>query len=295
LRLVLLTPARLGSFELEVYDSLISAPEVDVVGAIVDARLPLSPAGKVRRELRRGRGAYVVVMSLQGLAAGVRTAEPARRYLTRRGIDAIETADLYAPETLDEIRSRRPDCLVRSGFGIIKEPVLSLAPLGVLSYHHGNIRRYRGAPVGFWELYNHEPTIGVTVQILTPVLDGGQIVVERTLRIAEWDTWRSLTRRLYAASTDMMLEACLALAAPSFTPETVPPAALGELFTLPTVRQWLTLQVRLLQRRAPRRRQRTPFARPRDNRRESLPQSAGGGLVNPSLDANATPTSLPGR
>jgi folate-dependent phosphoribosylglycinamide formyltransferase PurN len=294
-KIVLLTPQRLDSFELAVYDSLISAPEVDVVGAVVDARPPLSPVGKVRRELRRGRGAYVVVMSLQGLAAGVRTAEPARDYLTRRGIDAIETADLYAPETLDEIRSRRPDCLVRSGFGIIKEPVLSLAPLGVLSYHHGNIRRYRGAPVGFWELYNDESTIGVTVQILTPVLDGGQIVLERSLRIAEWDTWRSLTRRVYSASTDMMLEACLAVAAPSFTPETVPPAELGELFTLPTFRQWLTLQVRLLRRRAPRGPQRTQFRRRCDNRGESPRRNTGGGQVDPSLEANATSTSLPGR
>ena len=33
------------------------------------------------------------------------------------------------------------------GFGIVKEPLLSLASQGILSYHHGNMRKYRGQPV----------------------------------------------------------------------------------------------------------------------------------------------------
>lgn len=36
----------------------------------------------------------------------------------------------------------------------------------MLSYHHGDMRRYRGQPPGFWELYNGEREIGVTVQRL---------------------------------------------------------------------------------------------------------------------------------
>jgi methionyl-tRNA formyltransferase len=73
----------------------------------------------------------------------------------------------------------RPDLLLLiGGFGIIKAPLLDLAPQGVLSYHHGDMREYRGQPPAFWELYNGEKPNRVTVQRLSPGIDCGQPIVE---------------------------------------------------------------------------------------------------------------------
>jgi methionyl-tRNA formyltransferase len=73
---------------------------------------------------------------------------------------------------IENIRKFKPDILLLiDGFGIIKEPLLKITPLGVLSYHHGNMQKYRGEPPAFLELYNNENEMGITVQILSSGLE----------------------------------------------------------------------------------------------------------------------------
>ncbi len=250
MRLFLLVGPTLDDFWLEVLEPLLESREIEIVGACVDRRPPAPRLRKLRSEVRKGRGGYVVVMAANSLLGRHRCrARPAAEYLREHGIDALETDDLYSTGTLSHISARRPDCMFRSGFGLIREPVLSMAPKGVISYHHGDIRRYRGQPVAFWEIYNGERELGVTVQVLSPRLDAGKIVVERAVPIRRSDSWRALERRARAASTSMVLAACLLLADPGFAPTVVPDAQLGVLYTLPTLRQWLTAQRRVLTRR----------------------------------------------
>lgn len=68
------------------------------------------------------------------------------------------------------------DFLVRSGFGIIRGSVLEAPEYGVFSYHHGDLREYRGRPAGFWEFMPDADTIGVTLQQLTDELDSARII-----------------------------------------------------------------------------------------------------------------------
>jgi methionyl-tRNA formyltransferase len=182
----------------------------------------------------------VAVKSLQTLLGRRRTAEgvAADAYFRERGVPTLAVDDLYAPATVEYIRRAHPTCLFRSAFGIIHEPVLSLASRGVLSFHHGNLRRYRGIQVGFWELYHHEHEQGVTVQILKEELDAGDVVVEKTIPIRPTDSWRSLQQRAYAESTEMLYEACERLTDPDFRPVEVPQNELGVVYTPPNFRQW---------------------------------------------------------
>jgi methionyl-tRNA formyltransferase len=221
-----------------------------VVGACVDTRKPMPILSRLRRELKKGRGGYVAVMAVS-LAARTLTDRsiPTTQYLRERGVEVREVEDLYALATLEFIKETRPDCIARFGFGLIREPVLSLAPKGVISYHHGDIRRYRGQPVAFWELYAGERELGVTVQILSEKLDAGKIVIEKPVAIRLNDTWHSLEQRAYDESKSMMLEACLLLDRDGFHPEVVQENELGSLNTIPNLRQWATLQARVLSRR----------------------------------------------
>ncbi|MFC3960249.1 formyltransferase family protein [Halovivax cerinus] len=132
---------------------------------------------------------------------------------------------------IDRIDAAGVDVLFRRGFGILKGDVLTTPPHGVLSYHHGDVREYRGRPPGVWEFANGERTAGVTLQRLTETLDGGEIVVEKRVDIDDLATWQAVERRLFERSTDMLATACERLAEPSFEPTTV--EALGELYTCP--------------------------------------------------------------
>jgi len=118
---------------------------------------------------------------------------------------------------------------IRFGFGFIVGPVLSAFEHGVLSYHHGDLREYRGQPMGFWEFVEGAETAGVTVQQLTDELDAGRVAARTTVPIADCRTWGAVKRRLYDASTDMLPEAVRAVR----TGESHPPERLGDVYTLP--------------------------------------------------------------
>ena len=251
MRLFLLTAATLDDFFAEALASVLDASDIEVVGALLEVPRETSMRRRLRGELRKGRGGYVLVMGAGRVARRFHAGgTPAGPFLEARGVPTWPARDLYAPEALAQIRATEPDCLFRSGFGLIREPVLSLAPKGVLSYHHGDIRRYRGQPVGFWELFNGEAEMKVTVQILSAELDAGRIVLEQPLPIRHGESLRSLEGRAYRLSAHMLLEACRRIDRSGFEPEVVPEQELGDLYTLPNLRQWLLLHARVLRRKA---------------------------------------------
>jgi hypothetical protein len=132
-------------------------------------------------------------------------------------------------ETVERIE-RETDVVVRFGFGILQGGVLDAPRHGVLSFHHGDIRAYRGRPAGFWEFLQEECVAGVTLQRLTPELDGGAIVAFDTVDITDAPTWQTVRERLFVASLDLLAEGIASLEAGDEPDE---PDTLGTLYTVP--------------------------------------------------------------
>ena len=64
-------------------------------------------------------------------------------------------ADYINETDLKTIKESEVDILVRIGFRILKGEILTIARYGVWSYHHGDNKKNRGGPPGFWEtVYN---------------------------------------------------------------------------------------------------------------------------------------------
>lgn len=72
----------------------------------------------------------------------------------------------------------RPDAVFNLHTGILRGDVLTLPPLGVWSFHHGDPQRYRGSPPGFWEIYDGAPETGAVLQKLEERLDDGVVLRE---------------------------------------------------------------------------------------------------------------------
>ena len=134
-------------------------------------------------------------------------------------------------EVIDHIESAAVDVLFRRGFGILQGDILTAPRYGVLSYHHGNIREYRGVPPGVWEFAHDESSAGITLQRLNETLDGGEIVVEKDVMIDDLPTWQAVERRLFDRSTDMLATACRRLRDPEFEPTVA--EELGPMYTCP--------------------------------------------------------------
>jgi folate-dependent phosphoribosylglycinamide formyltransferase PurN len=242
MRAVFLTATALTPYEQEVILPFLSGGEHTVAVAAIDARPPKPAGARLRENLRKGRGAYVAVMALNLLTRS--RGASATEFFADHDIPVLVTDDPYGEETRAKLGELQPDVLLlTSGFGIVREPLLSLAPHGVLSYHHGDMRRYRGQPPALWEIYNGESEMGVTVQRLNAALDAGEPIVERRIPIEPGDTVRSLRTRAYTGTADMMIEAVDLLASPGFSPALV--ETLGPVYTLPNLRQWLALNAKV--------------------------------------------------
>lgn len=133
------------------------------------------------------------------------------------------------PEEVVESITPHADVAIRFGFGFLVGPILSELDYGVLSYHHGDLREYRGKPMGFWEFVHGGDTVGITVQQLTEKLDGGRIAALKTVPIGDLHTWGAIRRRLFDWSDDMLVTAVENLREGAVRE----PESLGDLYTLP--------------------------------------------------------------
>jgi methionyl-tRNA formyltransferase len=89
-------------------------------------------------------------------------------------------ADLHDPECLATLRAFAPDLGVVAGTYILKDAVFSIPRLGSINLHSGKAPEYRGAAPAFWELYNGEREVGITVHRVATALDAGDILLQET-------------------------------------------------------------------------------------------------------------------
>ena len=87
----------------------------------------------------------------------------------------------HAPETIALIREVDADLAVIYGTNIIKETVFKLPRLGSINLHQGLAPYYRGGPPVFWELYNGESEVGLTVHYVAAKVDSGDIILQQTV------------------------------------------------------------------------------------------------------------------
>tara|TARA_B100001142_G_scaffold322598_1_gene371133 strand:+ start:501 stop:2207 length:1707 start_codon:yes stop_codon:yes gene_type:complete len=83
----------------------------------------------------------------------------------------------FTEADLLKISEAKLDCIIRCGSGILKGKILNLPKFGILSIHHGDNRKNRGGPTGFWEVINNDPSSGFIIQKLNNELDGGEVLI----------------------------------------------------------------------------------------------------------------------
>ena len=205
MRVAVLSGRDLDDFPQAVLAPLLRRNRHTVVGCPIDARLLPSLPKRLWRNRPGGHGGYVVVIAATLALRRHRATVQAEELLLCHGVPAQTTDDPYAHAARDGLRQAGPDVVLL--IGGIGPPLLSGAPYGVLSHHHGDLRRSRGQPPAFWELYNGEPELGPTVQRLSKALDAGEPIVEHRVRIDPGGALRTLQHRAFADSAGMLFDA----------------------------------------------------------------------------------------
>jgi folate-dependent phosphoribosylglycinamide formyltransferase PurN len=139
------------------------------------------------------------------------------------------------------------DVVVQNGVGILTGEILTEPTYGVLSYHHGDIREYRGVLTHFWNYLNGDEAAGVTLLQVDESLDGGGIAAETTVDLTGCRTWSEIESRKHIGGIPLIAQAVEHFADPDFEPERVPEAELGRMYyssdvTLPVIARYAVVE-----------------------------------------------------
>jgi methionyl-tRNA formyltransferase len=99
-------------------------------------------------------------------------------------------------EFVESVRGREAEVLVSVACPyILKDALLSVPLRGCINIHHAPLPHYKGMMPTFWQMYQGEKSVGVTVHSMAARVDEGQALLQETLEIKRGETLHELIRR----------------------------------------------------------------------------------------------------
>jgi methionyl-tRNA formyltransferase len=139
---------------------------------------------------------------------------PMRTVAEESGLDVFAPESINSPEAHAWLGEKSADLFVVCDYGqILSRETLALSRLGGINLHASLLPKYRGAAPINWAIYHGEIETGVTVIHMTPQLDAGPSLVQRSTAIAPDETAPQLEARLAQLGVNAVLEAIALLAA----------------------------------------------------------------------------------
>jgi|CXWL01.1.fsa_nt_gi methionyl-tRNA formyltransferase len=100
---------------------------------------------------------------------------------TRLNLPLNLVENYHSDEALALLRSANADLGILYGTNIVRESVFAIPRLGSINIHQGMAPLYRGGPTVFWELFNDEKEVGITVHFVAAKVDTGDVVLQKTV------------------------------------------------------------------------------------------------------------------
>lgn len=143
---------------------------------------------------------------------------PVRSLALARGLPTFAPERIKAPESVERIRSLRPDLVVVVAYGqILPADVLSVPQHGCINLHTSLLPEYRGAAPIQWAIARGESVTGATVMYMDEGMDTGDIICQRSLAIGPSETAGDLHDRLSGVGSELLIEAMASIRSESVT------------------------------------------------------------------------------
>lgn len=144
----------------------------------------------------------------------VRRPAPVKQWALEHEISVFQPDRLKEKSFLREVEELAPDLVVVVAYGLIlPRELLQLPPLGCINLHASLLPDYRGAAPIERAVMEGAKETGVTIMVITPQLDAGDIILQERQPIALTDTAGDLNERLAAAGARLLEQAVEIIAA----------------------------------------------------------------------------------
>ncbi len=123
----------------------------------------------------------------------------------RQGIARFEPASPNVPEFVNAMWELAPDLFIAVGYmNLLKPEVLTAPRIVAANFHASLLPAYRGKHPVFWALRNGERWVGLTVHVMDPSLDTGDILYQVRVQTRRRDTVGSLYDRIMDKSVPLV-------------------------------------------------------------------------------------------
>lgn len=182
----------LANWELRIVDGILKDPSLELALLITDGRVgkdsPKTLKSKLKKLLKSKNILGTLLFTFQrkiesSLFKEKLSVDKAKIIEELHKIDKIEVTpvrkgflDIFGSSDVEKVKNHKLDIILRHEFNIIRGEILQASKYGIWSFHHADNSINRGGPPGFWEIVLNQPSVGVTLQKLTPELDGGFVI-----------------------------------------------------------------------------------------------------------------------
>lgn len=136
------------------------------------------------------------------------------------GLHVLQSNMLSEECIRENIRTLKPDAIVSTNWRKkIPEEVFSLGTLGTLNIHDALLPNYGGLSAEQWVILEGEKETGVTVHLVTDLMDAGPIVHQISFSIDETDTAESIAQKQLEIYPIIICDALKMLKQPDFKPK----------------------------------------------------------------------------
>ncbi len=138
---------------------------------------------------------------------------PAKEWALRHGIQVFQPGHMKDEAFVHSIKKIKPDLIVTAAYGcFLPLELLQLPPLGCINLHASLLPAYRGAAPIHRAIMDGATKTGVSIIMMSPEMDAGDIILQQSEPIYEWDTAGSLHDRLAQKGAALLVEAIERLA-----------------------------------------------------------------------------------
>lgn len=131
-------------------------------------------------------------------------------WAAQHGLPRHRGRRLGEAETLEWVRSFRPDLLVLVGADVAPRALLEIPRLGTINPHYGLLPRYRGMNVAEWSIYHDDP-VGVTIHAVDSGIDTGDILLRESVPVGPGATLASIRAQQQEASGRLLAATVFAI------------------------------------------------------------------------------------
>ncbi|MBP0016588.1 MAG: methionyl-tRNA formyltransferase [Cyanobacteria bacterium SBLK] len=135
-------------------------------------------------------------------------------------IEHYFSSQLVEKEIVETIVKMEPDFIVSTNWRYrIPSKILRIPKIAALNVHDSLLPNYAGLSAEYWVIRNNEKQTGVTVHIMSDIMDAGPIVLQESVLINNDDTSFDVARKQLRVYPKIIIEALTEFSNPGFTPK----------------------------------------------------------------------------